>query len=67
MILMLLDLAQVIISALCTVGSGYGILNSTIGENIDLGHMIVLWVLFFVSAACFIKSLVDLFRDLDKT
>lgn len=67
MILMLFDLAQVIISALCTGVSCYGIINSTIGENIDLGHMIVLWVLLFVSAACFIKSLVDLFRDLDKT
>jgi len=67
MILMLFDLAQLIISGLCTVGSGYGIFNSTIGENIDLGHMIVLWALFFVSAACFIKSLVDLFRDIDKT
>lgn len=67
MILMLFDLAHVIISALCTGVSGYGIFNSTVGENIDLGHMIVLWVLLFVSAACFIKSLVDLFRDLDKT
>lgn len=67
MILMLLDLAQVIISALCTGGSGYGIMNSTVGENIDLGHMIVLCVLFIASAACFIRSLVDLFRDLDKT
>ena len=66
MILMLFDLAQLIIAALCTIGSGYGIMNSTIGENIDLGHMIVLWILFFTSAACFIKSLIDLFKDLDK-
>ena len=66
MILMLLDLAQVIIAALCTIGSGYWIMNSTIGENIDLGHMIVLWILLFASAGCVIKSLIDLFRDLDK-
>lgn len=66
MILILFDLAQVIISALCTIVSGYGIMNSVIGENIHLGPMIVLWCLFFTSAVCFIKCLINFFKDLDK-
>jgi hypothetical protein len=67
MITLLLDLLNVIVSALCTVGTGYEIFNRVIGDSTDVGLMIVLWLVFFVSASCFINSFVDLFRDIDKS
>lgn len=66
MITLMLDLVNVIVSALCTAGTGYEIFNRVIGDNTDVGLMIVLWLVFFVSASCFIKSFVDLFTDIDK-
>ena len=64
--ILILDLVKVIVSALCTIGTGYEIFERTIGESTGVGLMIVLWGVFYVSASCFVKSFVDLFRDIDK-
>lgn len=66
MILIILDIAQVIIAAFCASVSGYRIVNLAIGENLDIGRMTVLLLVYFISAVYFTKGLICLFKDLDK-
>lgn len=66
MILIIFDIAQVIIAAYCAAVSGYSIVNITTGESLNIGRMVGLLLVYFISAVYFTKGLINLFKDLDK-